>query len=180
MSDSVYRSRDEAAQQQPAARRPDPPALQRAPLSAHAPHLRLLPPPPLKNMVLDHPVFGVAAVGDILRRLRLADEAGDDVAASSARADLRVAMARGRTAAATLPDLDPYRKATPATVPRPLLIVVEPDPAVYRAFVESEGLSRSRVKRCSTFRVALDAKSQAQLEGRPTMLVETVIERGRR
>jgi len=128
-------------------------------------------------MGMDHPVFGVAAVGDILRRLRLADQSGNVVAASIARADLRDAMAAGRTVAAKPLDLDPYRTSTPSVAPMPILIVIEPDPAVYRAFVEAEGLSRSRVKHCSTFRAALVADERAQLEGRPTMLVETVIER---
>ena len=140
-------------------------------------YLRLLPPPPLTNMGMDHPAFGVAAVGDILRRLRLADEAGDDVAASSARADLRAASTAMREVAAKPLDLDPYRKVTPDAADWPLLIVVEPDPAVFRAFVEAEGLSRGRVKRCATLAKAVTVQVIARCEGRSTMIVETVVER---
>ena len=171
MSDSVYRSRDEAAQQQPAARRSDPPERQRAPLSAHAPHLRLLPPPPLTNMGMDHPVWGVAAVGDILERIRLADDAGDIERASEARAELRAAMAACREDRARPLDLDPYRTATPATRPLPLLIVVEPDRTVFRALVDAEGLSSRRVRRVSTSSEARPIEIDAQLVGRQTMVI---------
>ena len=136
-----------------------------------APHLRLLPPPPLTNMGLDHPVFGAAAIGDLTRRLRLAEESGDVAAASNVRAGFRAAAAAMREAATRPLDLDPYRTATPATRPLPLLIVMEPDSAVYRWLVESEGLSRSRVKRCSSWAGALDAEFKAQREGRPTMTI---------
>jgi len=123
-------------------------------------------------MGMDHPVWGVAAVGDILRRLDVADTSGDVVAASNARADLRAAMVACREVMARPLDLDPYRTATPATRPLPLLIVVEPDPAAFRAFVAAEGFSRSRVTRRSTIVAALDAERKAQREGRQTMTIE--------
>lgn len=140
-------------------------------IGAHAPHLRLLPPPPLTNMGMDHPVWGVVAVAAILERIRLADESSDLVAASNARADLRAALEAAREEGARV-DLDPYRTATPARRPLPLLIVLEVDPAAFRAFVGAEGISRSRVTRRSTIVEALDAEFNAQRQGRQTMIIE--------
>jgi len=122
-------------------------------------------------MGLDHPVFGVVAVSTILERIRLADESGDRVAGSSARADLRAAMTAAKEGRHQV-DLDPYRTATPATRPLPLLIVVEPDVATFRAFVEAEGISRCRVKRRSTWAEAIDAEFNARRQGRQTMTIE--------
>jgi len=131
-----------------------------------ASHLHLLPPPALGSM--DHMMTGAA----IVTRLTQALDAGDHVAASNARADLRRFTAEVQELKDRPVDLAPYRTATPPVRPLPLLIVIEPDPAVFAAFVKAEGISRARVKRCSTFFEAHTAETIAELEGRPAMTIE--------
>jgi len=140
-------------------------------MTMRAIHLRLLPPPAPNGFGLDHPVFGVAAMGDLLRRLRLAEESGDAATISAARADMRARMAKAREAAARPIDLSPYRASTPAASPTPLLIVIEPDRVVYRALVDAEGLSSHRVRRVSTFSEALPLEADAVRDGRRTMVL---------
>jgi len=136
-------------------------------------------------MGLDHPVWGVVAVAAILERIRLADESGDRAAASSARADLRAAIAAAREARAkpldsvdpvrpefTQSTLAPYRRRAPLVDNPPVVIVIAANEAEFLAYVKQERLSPSRTVWYADADMGWHAHDALRAQGREPLLVE--------
>jgi len=136
-------------------------------------------------MGMDHPVFGAAAIGDILRRLRLADESGDLVAASNARADLQTALAAAlKTVNRPLDSADPvrpeftqstlspYRRRAPLADNPPVLIVIAANEAEFLAYVKQERLSPSRTVWHADADMGWHAHDLLREQGREPLLIE--------
>jgi len=154
-------------------------------MTMRATHLRLLPPPPLTNMDMDHPVFDVVAMAAILERGRLATEDGDRAAASSARADLRAAMAAAREARAkpldsvdpirpefTQSTLAPYRRRAPLADNPPVIIIIAANEAEFLAYVKQERLSPSRTVWYADAGLGWTAHDALRAQGREPLLIE--------
>lgn len=154
-------------------------------MTIRATHLRLLPPPPLTNMGMDHPVFGVVAMAAILERGRLAAESGDRAAASNARADLQTAMAAAFKSANkpldsadpvrpefTQSTLAPYRRRAPLADNPPVLIVIAANEAEFLAYVKQERLSPSRTVWYADADMGWHAHDALRAQGREPLLIE--------